>query len=71
MVAIHTPRLNESTSGSTSASETPPAIRRTRCGSPGASATAVATTSPNATTVAMPMTSPGPKVPTARTSWPW
>ncbi len=70
-VAIQEPRLKDSTSGTISSSAVPPAARRTRLGSPGASAAAVATTSPYATTVAMPMMSPGPKVPTARMSSPW
>lgn len=69
-VAIHAPRLNDSASGGSSASAHTTADVRCRTG-PEPSASASAHTSPKATTVAMPITSVGPKVPTARTSSPW
>lgn len=69
-VAIHAPRLKESASGTSSASAEQAAITRCRTGvRPSASPTAQIR--PNATTVAMPITSCGPKVPTARMFSPW
>lgn len=64
-MAIHAPRLNDTARGSTSSAEQ--ASAQARCFAvAGASARPTAHTSPNDTTVAIPMTSPAPKVPTAR-----
>ena len=68
-VAIHAPRLNDSASGSSSTSVHTAAAVRCRAG-PDPSASPSAHTSPKDTTVAIPMTSVAPKVPTARISSP-
>lgn len=68
-MAIQAPRLNDSASGTSSTSTHPVATsccRRSRA----ASASPVAATMPSATTVAMPITSDGPNVPTARMNAP-
>ncbi len=68
-VEIHAPRLKERTSGTRSAAAVPSAAGRSHRGAPagGASPAARATTTPQETAEAIPMTSVGPKVPTART----
>lgn len=68
-VAIHAPRLNDRTSGRKSSPAQTSAAVRVRPG-PLPSAIPVTMTSPYDTTVAMPITSVGPKVPTARMSSP-
>ncbi len=69
-VAIQAPRLKDSASGSRRASAHPAATTRCRT-AVRPSASPVAHTSPKDTTVAMPITSCDPKVPTARIISPW
>ncbi|CAM5422329.1 hypothetical protein SVIOM74S_01851 [Streptomyces violarus] len=69
-VAIHAPRLKESASGSSSTKAH--AVAATRCRTDTRpSAIPTAHTRPRETAVAMPITSCGPKVPTARMFSPW
>lgn len=69
-VAIQAPRLKESASGSSSTRAHPEAMTRCRADTR-PSAIPTAHTRPSETAVAMPITSCGPKVPTARMFAPW